>query len=163
MYSQQFVQLFVNGVLDSQLILRGLMKLNGHDYMIGKDLNHPGTECFIDDLRFYDRLLRKVEIQALTGNDALGIMGTDFVTLGCQSCSLMAAVNACPENYHLCSRKDLYSGAYHVARVMRWTRPGLDIWARTRDERDPEKCEDDVSSYDPVSYTHLTLPTIYSV
>lgn len=58
--SGQMIQLYLNGSLDSQTILKGKIKMNNGDLHIGKDPWHAGTKCFLDDLKIYNTALRGI-------------------------------------------------------------------------------------------------------
>jgi hypothetical protein len=133
-FSGQLLQLYFNGALDAQQILRGSMKQNRESIQVGKDPTHPGTEMYLDDFRIYSRVLYSMltspmsisrleeDIAAMIGNQGVGLAGPDYAHLGCESCNFVSALSSCRDHYHLCSLKELYSGAYHVARIMGWIR-----------------------------------------
>ena len=54
----------------------------------------------------------------------------------------MTAVNSCPDKYHLCSIKELYAGAYHVARTQGWYRANTQIWTR-KTEKNPVEIDEE--------------------
>jgi len=96
---------------------------------VGKNPWHTGVKCFLDDLKIYSTALRNQEIQAEAAK-ANPLIGNTYTTLGCVSCSFIAAISSCPETYHLCSYSELYSGAYLVARKNGWFRYNTEVWAR---------------------------------
>ena len=56
--SGQMMQLYINGNLDNQIILKGKVKMNSGKLHVGKDPWHPGVKCYLDDLRIYNKALR---------------------------------------------------------------------------------------------------------
>eukprot|EP00743_Colponemidia_sp_Colp-15_P000482 GILK01000545.1.p1 GENE.GILK01000545.1~~GILK01000545.1.p1 ORF type:complete len:239 (+),score=39.11 GILK01000545.1:869-1585(+) len=132
--SGALLQLYVNGILDTQIILKGTAQFNLGPLHLGKDPWHPGTAAFIDDLRLYDKVLKDREIEAMAA-PALGGIGAKFVRLGCESCPFAQAIQSCPDDYHLCSLKELNAGGYHVARVMGWFHLNSAVWSRNIAER----------------------------
>jgi len=57
-YSGQLLQLYINGMLDSQVILQGNIIINKGPFYLGKDPYHAGAPCFIDNLKFYSGRLK---------------------------------------------------------------------------------------------------------
>ncbi|CBZ55752.1 conserved hypothetical protein [Neospora caninum Liverpool] len=53
------LKLFINGVKDNQVALRGVVVSNSGDMVIGSTLENSGFEGYIDDLRLYSRALPK--------------------------------------------------------------------------------------------------------
>lgn len=131
--SGQMIQLFVNGSLDNQLILKGKIKANTGDLHVGKDLWHPGVKCFMDDLKVYNKALRSKEIEAEAAISN-PLSGGSYVTLGCESCSFIQALSSCNEGYHMCSYNELYAGGYLAARRNGWFKYTTDVWARESKE-----------------------------
>lgn len=111
------------------------MQYNPGDIFIGKDPNHQGVKCFLDDLRLYKGAIKYQQVLSLSAN-AIGVWGQDFATLGCDSCNYNQALNSCGDNYHLCSLRELYLGGYHVARIMGWFKLNSDIWTKSESEAD---------------------------
>jgi len=56
--SGKMMQLFINGSLDNQIILKGKVKMNNGDLHIGKDPWHSGTKCYLDELKIHNTPLR---------------------------------------------------------------------------------------------------------
>lgn len=127
--SGQMVQIYVNGNLDNQVILKGKVKMNNGPIHLGKDPWHPGVKCFLDELKIYSTALRAQEIQAEAAISNPLISPT-YTTLGCETCSFVQAMSSCQENYHLCSFDELYSGGYLVARKNGWFKFDTEVWAR---------------------------------
>lgn len=127
--SGQMIQLFINGNLDTQAILKGKVRMNTGQLHIGKDPWRPGVKCFMDELKIYKYPLRAQEIEAEAAiNNPL--IGSTYTILGCEACSFMQAMSACQENYHLCSFSELYSGGYLIARKNGWFKFNTEVWAR---------------------------------
>nr|CEL70495.1 TPA: hypothetical protein BN1204_061770 [Neospora caninum Liverpool] len=125
------LKLFINGVKDNQVALRGVVVSNSGDMVIGSTLENSGFEGYIDDLRLYSRALPDGEVASLTPGGLTGIVDTEFVFLGCASCSFEKALhfNICGEPAaHLCSLRELYQGAIHIARVNGLLAGGPDVW-----------------------------------
>lgn len=127
--SGQMVQLYVNGNLDNQIILKGKVKMNNGQLHLGKDPWHPGVKCFIDELKIFRKAVRsqEIEAEAAVSNP---LIGSSYTTLGCQSCSFIAAMASCKDAYHLCSYSELYSGGYLVARKNGWFKFNTEVWVR---------------------------------
>jgi hypothetical protein len=127
--SGQTIQLYVNGLLDNQAILKGKITMNNGPIHVGKDPWHPGVKCFLDELKIFNTPLRANEIQSYS--QLSNVLSTPtYATLGCQSCSFLQALSSCPELYHLCSYSELYSGGYMLARRNGWFKYNTDVWAR---------------------------------
>lgn len=124
----KLLQLYVNGVFDAQVVTRRQARFNRLPLYLGKDPWHPGTRGFVDDARVWDRALDEEEVRALA-QGALGPMGPTDVTLGCLMCKLEEATGSCDAGYHLCSEKELFGGAYTVARAQGWFHLSDKIWA----------------------------------
>ena len=127
--SGQMIQLYLNGNLDSQTILKGKAKVNNGQFHIGKDPWHPGVKCFLDELKVYKTALRNTEIEAEAAISN-PLIGPSYTKLGCEECSFVQALASCQEAYHLCSYSELYSGGYLVARKNGWFKFNTEVWAR---------------------------------
>ena len=130
----QLLQLYLNGILDSQVILRGPLKFNKGDFYIGKDPWHSGLTGFIDDLRLYDIPLHEKDILAISG-PAVPLSFVTGLQLGCQLCNYDTAVSSCLDNFHMCSLEELYSGHFEMAREMGWFRFTAEIWTRNTEDQ----------------------------
>lgn len=144
--SGQLLQLYINGYLDNQTILKGNIKYNLGDIYLGKDPWHMGFSGFFDDLRIHDQALHSRDLQALA-ETASPLAAANGVMLGCQYCNYLDAVAGCLDNYHLCSKEELYSGSFEVARAMGWFRFTTDIWERNTDD-DHDTSSDDMYDQD---------------
>ncbi len=127
--SGQMVQLYINGNLDNQVILKGKVKMNNGPFHIAKDPWHPGVKCFLDELKIYRSALTSkiIEAEAAISNP---LVGPTYTKLGCESCSFIQAMSSCQEGYHVCSYSELYSGAYLMARKNGWFKFSTEVWAR---------------------------------
>lgn len=134
MGSGQLLQLYLNGNLDSQVILRGPLKFNRGDIYIGKDPWHSGLKGFVDDLRLYNIVLHESELVALA-SPSVPLSVVSGVMLGCQLCNYDIALSSCLTNYHLCSLEELYAGRYETAREMGWFRFTADVWTRNTEDQ----------------------------
>jgi len=124
----KLLQLYVNGVFDAQVVTRRQTTFNRLPLYLGKDPWHPGTACFVDNLRIWSRALDEDEVRAHAAG-ALGPVGPTEVALGCLACSLDDAMGSCSSGYHLCSEKELFGGAYSVARAQGWFHLANKAWA----------------------------------
>lgn len=109
---------------------------NNGDIYIGKDPTHAGAEMLFDDLRIYNNLMKIRDIRSLA-SQSMTLLGEKTALLGCDSCNYNQALSSCTDFYHLCSLKELYAGAYHIARIMGWFRLNTEIWTRQIDLNDP--------------------------
>lgn len=132
--SGQLLQLYLNGLLDTQVILRGPIKYNRGDIHLGHDQWHSGFNGFIDDLRLYNYPLDSKDIVALASL-AIPLSVVSGGMIGCQLCTYNTAVSSCLDNYHMCSLKELYAGKFELAREMGWFRFTADIWTRNTNEQ----------------------------
>ena len=130
----QLMQLYINGILDSQVILRGPIKFNRGDIYIGKDPWHSGFTGFVDDLRIYDFPLHEVDLLAIAA-PTVPMSRASGAMLGCMLCEYNHAVESCLDNYHLCSLEELYAGPYEMAREMGWFRFTADVWTRNTEDQ----------------------------
>ena len=128
-FSGQMVQLYINGNLDNQKILKGKIISNEGDFHIGKDPWHQGVKCYIDELKIYNTAIKSKVIEA-EASILIPLIGSNYATLGCEKCTFLQALSSCPENYHMCSYPELYSGGYLIARRNGWFKFGSLVWAR---------------------------------
>jgi hypothetical protein len=122
------MRLYINGQLDNEAIV-GASRLDfSHaPIFIGRDPWRSGTKGYLDDFRWYSRVLIAAEIRSLTFPSLTG-MSSDFVHLGCKSCTFPEAVGQCKGDTHLCSLQELFAGGFHTARVMGWLPPVPEVW-----------------------------------
>lgn len=88
---------------------------------------------------------QEIEAESAAANP---LVGANYVSLGCESCSYVKALSSCAENYHLCSYSELYSGAYLLARKNGWFKFNTDVWAR-ESLAELEKIKENESLGDP--------------
>jgi hypothetical protein len=125
------MRLFINGQLDSEAIVgtesSSAATFSKAPVYIGRDPWRSGVKGYLDDFRWYNRVLIPAEIRSLTFPSLTGI-GADFVHLGCKSCTFPEAVGQCKGDSHLCSLQELFAGGFHTARVMGWLPAVPEVW-----------------------------------
>jgi len=124
----KLLQLYVNGIFDSQVVTRRAAAFNRLPLYLGRDPWHPGTGMLIDTLKVYQEALDE-EIVRAEAKDALGPVGASEVRLGCLACKLEDAMGSCSTGYHLCTKKELFGGAYTVARAQGWMTASCKLWS----------------------------------
>eukprot|EP00753_Platysulcus_tardus_P007306 PLAT15059.1.p1 GENE.PLAT15059.1~~PLAT15059.1.p1 ORF type:complete len:344 (+),score=145.55 PLAT15059.1:55-1032(+) len=122
------LQLYVNGMLDAQVVTKGPNVFNTGPFYLGGDPWHAGTAAFVDTLRIYSRPLSPQEVQ-VEAEGSLGTVGPHFTRLGCKACSAREALSSCSDGFHQCSNKELFTGGYQVARAQGWVRHGTKFWS----------------------------------
>lgn len=132
--SGQLMQLYVNGILDSQVILRGGIKFNRGDIYLGKDPWHSGFNGFIDDLRIYEGPMHATGLLSIAA-PAVPLAKASQPMLGCMLCDYLTALSSCLDNFHMCSLEELYAGPFEMAREMGWFRFTAEIWTRNTDDQ----------------------------
>lgn len=124
------VKLYVNGILDTQLGIKGDIDINRSSLFIGnvpwlkEECNYP---FYIDELRYYNTAVSADNIQA-EAYPILGGIEPNFLQLGCMNCSLEAAEKSCQNGYQLCSSIELHTGGYQIARSLGWLNWNTYIW-----------------------------------
>lgn len=124
------VYLYLNGLLDSQLTLKGLSELNTGPLYIGNVPWFKSNVLFpflIDELRYYNIALDKDYIQA-EASPILGGIEPSYIEIGCLNCSLRKAANICHEGYRLCTSIELHTGGYQIARSLGLITSDTNIW-----------------------------------
>lgn len=113
--SNDRLRLYVNGVPElSTAITADSVKVSTDDLVVGdKECAFP---MYVDELRTYDAVLEEDEIAA-EGGHALGGDGQGF-RIGCVSCTKTEAKESCEENWHICTKLELYAGGYRFAKAM---------------------------------------------
>lgn len=131
------LRLYINGILDAENTTVGSPVLNQGTLYVGNDPWRPssGIAGYVDELRYYSRVLSTDEIQA-EAQPALGLVEPSFVELGCMGCAFDTCPKACRQGFRMCTERDLYSGGYYVARHMGWASPSTHIWSAA-DGNDP--------------------------
>jgi hypothetical protein len=124
------IKLYVNGILDSQMQLKGNPEINTDPLYIG---NVPWLkdQCdfpfMLDELRYYNVAIEEDKIQA-EASPILGGVEPSFLQLGCMNCSLKDASQSCTDGYKLCTSIELHTGGYQIARSMGWLNWNTHIW-----------------------------------
>lgn len=116
------VKLYVNGILDAADATDDTSVSNDSPlYIGGKEAyeDECGLTWLVDNFQFFNRELEKEEVQA-EAYPSLGGVDPGYVQLGCIDCTLEEASNVCDDGYHICTKMELYGGAYLVARLMGW-------------------------------------------
>jgi len=137
MYEGKLLSLFINGVKDSEVILKGTPLANNGTISIGKDTHHAGTKCFMDDFKWYSRALDDKDIRMMA-DGSLPAVGPQFVQLGCRSCDFETAQTSCTEGYHICTTRELYASAFKVASGMGWLEVNNAVWSRNTTTASPK-------------------------
>mmetsp|Transcript_47970 Transcript_47970/g.104363 ORF Transcript_47970/g.104363 Transcript_47970/m.104363 type:complete len:366 (-) Transcript_47970:29-1126(-) len=123
--------LYVNGILDATIPLKGEALPNNYPLYIGGDpftADRCSRSLYIDDLRAYSRAVAPHDLQAEAA-PALGGADPALVRLGCIGCSIREAANSCPKTRHLCTSLELHTGGYQVARALGWLAGGMHVWS----------------------------------
>lgn len=128
--SNNRLKIFINGMKDSEISLRGTTLPNNENIDVGATLENAGFEGYLDDLRFYRRALPDNEISSFVASAISGIPDSSMIMLGCESCNYDAAFSPglCSISYQLCTLDELYHGGLHVARVNGLLSSEKDIW-----------------------------------
>lgn len=122
--------LYVNGILDAKLVLRGVPESNEYPLYVGGDpftAEDCGFTMYVDEVKMLTRPASPHELQAEAAPAFAGIEPS-FTHLGCLSCSLDEAMHSCPATRHICSSLELHTGGYQVARTMGWLTAGSHVW-----------------------------------
>ncbi|KRX04942.1 Concanavalin A-like lectin/glucanases superfamily [Pseudocohnilembus persalinus] len=135
-FSNQLVQIYINGQLDNQQVLNGQLILNDGNIHLGRDLWYQGPIFYMDDLRYYNKILKKNEIQNISAKGQI-LLQPNSATLGCHSCNYDEALKSCPQNQHLCYIQEIYAGAYQQARIMGWFQESSNFWINMEDFYEP--------------------------
>lgn len=121
------VRLYVNGMLDTELVTDGYTEANTHPLVLGSDSPTCGLTFYLDEVRAYGRAVSADEVGAEAAW-ALGGVEAAYVRLGCTSCTLDQAMASCPESYHVCTALELHTEAYRVAKSVGWIGKGVHVW-----------------------------------
>jgi hypothetical protein len=141
----KLVQIYVNGIADTQHVLTSAAHFNRGPLYVGRDPWQPGAQAFLDDLTVHAAALSDGRLAA-EAEGALGPVSPSFVRLGCSNCSLEAARNACADfwaGYHLCFEDEAMGGAYMASRAMGWShgKNGSLMWYGDLEPREAEEGE----------------------
>jgi len=129
--SNNKIKLYVNGILDSQLILKNDIEINQGNLYIGNVpwlKNQCNFPFLIDELRYYDTFLSEYNIGA-EASPALGGIEPSFIQFGCKDCGVSDAKSICVDGYHVCTSIELHTGGYQIARAMGWLDWNTHIWS----------------------------------
>lgn len=86
-YEGKLLQLFINGIKDNEIILKGNVLPNKGKFHLGKDPWHQGTNMYIDELKIWNKIKSVVEMRATVFSKAMGIWGEEGAVFGCESCN----------------------------------------------------------------------------
>jgi len=125
--SQSSVSLYFNGVLDVVKEVGAGCNNEGNLYLGGTPRSECDFSAYMDEVRYYQRVVEPVEIAA-EASPALGGVRPSFAHLGCQNCTLNEAKLSCRPSYHLCTTMELYTGAFVVARILGYTDWRSNVW-----------------------------------
>ena len=117
----KLVQIYVNGIADTQHVLTSAAHFNRGPLYVGRDPWQPGAQAFLDDLTVHAAALSDGRLASR--RRARKPVSPSFVRLGCSNCSLEAARNACADlgRHHLCFEDEAMGGAYMASRAMGWS------------------------------------------
>ncbi|KAF8820892.1 membrane protein [Cardiosporidium cionae] len=79
--------------------------------------NSCDLPLLLDEFRFYSRGIGRDQIQAEASAVLSGIEPA-FIHIGCTGCNKLEAETSCPDDYHLCDKKELFIGGYQIARKL---------------------------------------------
>lgn len=125
------VKLYMNGVLDSELILKGSLIDNTGDIYIGgvKWLKQFCQFPFlIDEFKFYNKAISADYFKAETSG-VLSNLNSENFKYGCKDCTIDDAIKSCSSDYRLCSLIELNSGGYQVSRSLGWSDWKTQLWS----------------------------------
>lgn len=116
--AEDSLALYINGIEDAAVNLRGVPLANEGDLVVGAGAGRPGFEGYIDDLRYYKRPMAEAEIAGFSVPGLTGVVDHDFVRIGNHACKYAEAMapTTCGPFHELCSLEELYETAFHVAR-----------------------------------------------
>lgn len=142
--SGRIASLIINGIVDVERILPSPGPVpNREPIYVGRDPWRLGVNCYIDDLRIYNRALEHEDIQAI-GSTAFPDTGSHYARLGCKNCLFHKAQQSCSSdptasspssssstikyrNYHLCAQNEL-GAAMTIAASMGWASLDQFFW-----------------------------------
>lgn len=78
----------------------------------------------LDKFQFYSEEIKAYFLQA----QSQGFIEQASLHFGCVSCAKEEAKGACISGYHLCTKLEVYSGVYNIARSLGWIEYGDFIW-----------------------------------
>ncbi|GBE59735.1 concanavalin A-like lectin glucanase family protein, putative [Babesia ovata] len=124
------LKLYVNGMLDSAIALRGELVPGSGDLYLGRKFDTPGFSGYLDDVKLYNYALGPGLVAAFANPSLTGFGAPFRVQLASTRCTLQEA-NAngfCAPGCRLCTLDQLYRSAAHVARINGWLHDSNQIW-----------------------------------
>ena len=79
------ISLFLNGLLDQKKMVQGQISLGEGDFKLGLSNTRSGVECYLDDLKIFDRVLTKIQIEENFGGNFVPFTNKK-VRLACIDC-----------------------------------------------------------------------------
>lgn len=127
---KRILKLYINGMLDSSISLRGELVQNSGDIFIGKAIDLPGFKGYIDDVKLYNYAISTKEIPAFVSPSLTGLDAPFKVQLASTLCTFQEATisGLCPLGCKLCTLDQLYRNAAHAARINGWMHHSNQIW-----------------------------------
>ncbi|XP_954475.1 uncharacterized protein TA19635 [Theileria annulata] len=128
--TEDAVKIYINGMLDNSIGLRGKPTLSSGDLVMGKALRYDGFRGYVDDLRIYNYGMGSHEVAAFVSDSLTGFDNSFRVQLGCTFCGHKEASSNgfCPSGFKLCTLDQLYISGAHIARVNGWLHSSNQIW-----------------------------------
>ncbi|UKK00181.2 hypothetical protein MACK_000251 [Theileria orientalis] len=128
--SEESVRIYINGMLDNSIKLRGKLYKGSGDLVMGRALKYEGFRGYVDELRLYNYAMGSHEVAAFVSDSLTGFDNSFRVQLGCTFCEHNVATSNgfCPSGYKLCSLDQLYISGAHIARVNGWLHSSNQIW-----------------------------------
>eukprot|EP01017_Pseudomicrothorax_dubius_P038066 TRINITY_DN5655_c0_g1_i4.p1 TRINITY_DN5655_c0_g1~~TRINITY_DN5655_c0_g1_i4.p1 ORF type:complete len:187 (-),score=32.38 TRINITY_DN5655_c0_g1_i4:11-571(-) len=128
-YDGTRMKLLINGIVDGFNITDGKYLVNEYPITIGvpdplKDLCR--LSFWAEEFRFYNRAVSDIELEA---EMSLHGIEPSYFKLGCVDCTLDEALKSCLEGYHICTRDEILTGGFQLARRIGWTERNRNIWS----------------------------------
>jgi len=116
--SEDKLLLYVNGLLDGETASGSGVKNEEPLYVGGVPWlrDECNIKMYVDEMRFYSRAVQAVEIQAEAQPATGGAIQPSYMQLACTKCSAKEASEKCPADFHVCTKMELHTGVYEVAR-----------------------------------------------
>lgn len=130
--NNQQLRLYVNGFLDSEMILtRVSASAASYGLLIGS-APEDTAQCrqlnlLIDDTQLFSTPLSSQFIEA-DAFQASGSVTPGSVQLACTNCAWTDAVAGCRRNFHVCYPNELRAGAVAAAHTLGWTQWNSVVW-----------------------------------
>ncbi|EAN33494.2 Concanavalin A-like lectin/glucanases superfamily protein [Theileria parva strain Muguga] len=128
--TENAVKIYINGMLDNSIGLRGKPTVSSGDLVMGKALRYDGFAGYVDDLRIYNYGMGSHEVAAFVSDCLSGFDNSFRVQLGCTFCGHREANSNgfCPSGFKLCTLDQLYISGAHIARANGWLHSSNQIW-----------------------------------